>query len=105
MNCPYCKHILPDQWLKKAGASLMGRSGGATKARGRAAAQEAAQARWDKARRKALREKRHAYYAAHPQKAAAHKAQLMELKEKARIEKEGGIYIPLILPGEAPSHF
>ena len=47
-TCPHCGHILSDDWLKRNAASLMGKSGGKSKARNNAKA--AAQARWDKER-------------------------------------------------------
>jgi len=45
-RCPFCNEILPDKWLKKNGASLLGKSGGKAKARNNASA--AANARWKK---------------------------------------------------------
>src|SRR4029077_1777885 len=49
-KCPYCDHILEDEWLKKVGATLMGKTGGAAKAR--PSARAAAKKRWKKARAK-----------------------------------------------------
>ncbi len=46
MRCPHCDHILSDEWLKKVGASLMGKKGGAAKARSREQTQAAARSRW-----------------------------------------------------------
>lgn len=45
-RCPKCGEILDDAWVKKAGATLMGKSGGANKARNNA--QAAAKKRWKK---------------------------------------------------------
>jgi len=53
-RCPFCGKILPDDWLKAEGASLMGKSGGPAKARSSASASAAAQIGWQK-RRKAKR--------------------------------------------------
>jgi hypothetical protein len=47
-KCPYCKHVLEDSWLKKMGASLMGKTGGASKARSLEATRAAANKRWQK---------------------------------------------------------
>jgi hypothetical protein len=47
-KCPYCNHVLEDFWLKKMGASLMGKSSGASKARSRAVTSAAAKKRWRK---------------------------------------------------------
>jgi len=43
-KCPNCGVVLSDTWVKKNGASLMGKSGGKAKARSNARA--AANARW-----------------------------------------------------------
>jgi hypothetical protein len=47
MRCPHCNHILSDAWLRKVGASLMGKVGGSVKRR-RTSGKVAAQARWAK---------------------------------------------------------
>jgi hypothetical protein len=49
-RCPYCDHILEDTWVKKIGASLMGKAGGANKAR--PSARAAAKKRWKKEKSK-----------------------------------------------------
>jgi hypothetical protein len=49
-RCPFCKHILPDKWVRKQGAALMGKTGGEAKARNNARA--AALARWARAKEK-----------------------------------------------------
>lgn len=50
-RCPFCHKILSDEWLKKEGASVMGRSAkGKRKARDNA--KEAAKSRWVKRRKK-----------------------------------------------------
>jgi hypothetical protein len=46
VQCPHCGKVLDKKWLKKIGASLMGRAGGQAKAR--SGAKAAAQARWAK---------------------------------------------------------
>lgn len=48
-RCPHCGQILSDYWVKKVGASLMGKTGGKAKARNNAAA--AAKARWARAKK------------------------------------------------------
>jgi len=48
IRCPHCHKVLSEGWLKKIGASLMGRSGGEAKARSEKVARAAAQARWAK---------------------------------------------------------
>jgi hypothetical protein len=52
MKCPFCNHILEDSWLKRVGASLMGRSSGEAKARSRDQASAASRVRWDEERKK-----------------------------------------------------
>jgi hypothetical protein len=47
-KCPFCGHVLADDWLKRQAASLMGKTKGPAKAR--ANAREAADARWERAR-------------------------------------------------------
>lgn len=47
-RCPHCNKILPDVWLKKMGASLMGKTSGASKARPHAVTSAAAKKRWKK---------------------------------------------------------
>jgi hypothetical protein len=46
-RCPHCDHILNDDWLRKVGASLMGKKGGSCKRRA-TSGKVAAQARWAK---------------------------------------------------------
>jgi hypothetical protein len=43
-RCPFCDRVLDDAWVKKAGATLMGRASGASKARTNSKA--AADKRW-----------------------------------------------------------
>lgn len=43
-RCPFCNEILEDDWVKKIGATLMGKTSGERKARGTASA--AATKRW-----------------------------------------------------------
>jgi hypothetical protein len=50
-NCPFCNNPLSDDWLKRRAASLMGKAGGAAKAR--ATARQAANARWTRVRERA----------------------------------------------------
>jgi hypothetical protein len=45
-KCPHCNKILSDEWVKKEGASLMGKSAKG-KSKRRKNAQEAARLRWD----------------------------------------------------------
>jgi hypothetical protein len=49
-RCIYCGKILPDEWIIREGASLMGRRG--DKSRSTENAQKAARARWAKEKRK-----------------------------------------------------
>jgi predicted phage gp36 major capsid-like protein len=46
MKCPFCDHILEDAWVKKMGASLMGKASGESKARGHSVTSQAAAKRW-----------------------------------------------------------
>jgi hypothetical protein len=46
-KCPFCSKVLSDDWVKKEGASLMGKSAKG-KAKRRKNAQDAARLRWDK---------------------------------------------------------
>jgi hypothetical protein len=46
MRCPHCDGILSDDWVKKAGATLMGRASGASKARASKQMKAAAKVRW-----------------------------------------------------------
>jgi hypothetical protein len=46
-RCPWCQKILNDDWLKREGASLMGKAAKG-KAKRRRNALEAAQKRWEK---------------------------------------------------------
>jgi hypothetical protein len=50
IRCPFCNAILDERWVRKCGASLMGKAGGAAKAR--STAQSSALKRWDKERAK-----------------------------------------------------
>jgi hypothetical protein len=45
-QCPFCKKILSDEWVKHEGAALMGKASGQSKARSRAQAKAASRARW-----------------------------------------------------------
>jgi transposase-like protein len=45
-KCPSCGKILPDEWIRRQGAALLGRKGGSAKARTNA--REAANIRWAK---------------------------------------------------------
>jgi hypothetical protein len=45
-RCYHCGAILSDDWIRKQGASLMGKKGGETKARTREQAKAAGKARW-----------------------------------------------------------
>ena len=49
-RCIHCGKILPDEWIIREGASLMGRRG--EKSRSPEKARKAAQARWAKERKK-----------------------------------------------------
>jgi len=49
-RCPYCDHVLSDNWIRKNGASLLGKSGGKAKARNNAS--DAARVRWKKVKEK-----------------------------------------------------
>lgn len=51
-KCYHCGKILSDDWIRKEGASLMGKKGGANKARSREQAQAAANARWKAEKKK-----------------------------------------------------
>ena len=53
-RCPHCNEILEDAWLKKIGATLMGKQGGSTKVRPRPLARKAAKARWKMAKKESL---------------------------------------------------
>ena len=57
-KCPFCKKILPDDWVKREGAALMGRASGRSKARSRAQAKAASRERWDHEREKTFGELR-----------------------------------------------
>lgn len=52
-KCPFCNHILEDVWLKKIGATLMGKASGVSKARSNASS--AADERWTQERKRELR--------------------------------------------------
>jgi hypothetical protein len=52
-RCYHCGEILSDEWLKKIGASLMGKKGGKAKSRGKGGARKAANALWAKRRAEA----------------------------------------------------
>ena len=54
-KCPYCDHILPDVWLKKIGATLMGKTSGENKARSTESASGAANQRWERVRIEAFK--------------------------------------------------
>lgn len=47
-RCPFCNEILEDSWLKKMGASLMGKASGVVKARSREVTSAGAKKRWKK---------------------------------------------------------
>jgi hypothetical protein len=47
-RCPFCDHILRDAWVKRMGASIMGRTSGEKKARNNA--KKAADKRWREVR-------------------------------------------------------
>jgi hypothetical protein len=47
-RCPFCNEILEDAWLKKMGATLMGKASGESKARGHGPMKAAAKKRWRK---------------------------------------------------------
>ena len=51
-RCPHCDEILSDEWLKKMGATIMGKASGESKARTKGAAKGAAKTRWKKERNK-----------------------------------------------------
>ena len=51
-RCPFCDHVLEDNWLKKMGATLMGKASGKSKARSREMTQAAANKRWAKEKKK-----------------------------------------------------
>jgi hypothetical protein len=52
-RCPHCHQILSDKWLKREGASLMGKArSGAAKARSKEKSTGAALLRWDQERKK-----------------------------------------------------
>jgi hypothetical protein len=52
-KCPMCGEVLEDAWVKKAGATLMGKSSSpGSKARSREAASSAARKRWKKERKR-----------------------------------------------------
>jgi hypothetical protein len=53
-KCPMCGKILEDAWLKKVGATLMGKSSSPGKGYTRLTSQAAARKRWSKARKKEL---------------------------------------------------
>jgi hypothetical protein len=55
-KCPKCGAILSDEWLKKEGASLMGKAKG--KAKRRSNASEAAHQRWAPKKKKAKPKKK-----------------------------------------------
>lgn len=46
-KCPFCNQVLSDDWVKKEGASLMGKTAKG-KRKSRKNAKAAAQERWDK---------------------------------------------------------
>jgi hypothetical protein len=50
-KCPYCEKILSDEWVKKEGASLMGKAAKG-KAKKRRTASAAAKKRWEKKKKK-----------------------------------------------------
>lgn len=51
-RCYHCGEILSDEWVRKQGASLMGKKGGQAKARSSEQARAANKVRWDRQRRK-----------------------------------------------------
>ena len=53
-RCPYCDHVLSDEWLKSTGATLMGKTSGENKARSREAAAASANERWERVRTEAM---------------------------------------------------
>jgi hypothetical protein len=46
-RCPFCNEILSDAWLKKMGATLMGKASGESKARSSEVTSAAASKRWN----------------------------------------------------------
>ena len=56
-RCYHCGEILSDEWIKKQGASLMGKTGGLTKSRGSKGGKKAADAKWAKVRAEQAQEK------------------------------------------------
>lgn len=54
-KCYHCGKVLSDDWIRKQGASLLGKKGGTNKARSREQAQAASRARWEKARKKKIK--------------------------------------------------
>jgi hypothetical protein len=51
-RCPFCDEILSDDWVRKQGASLMGKKSGENKARTSEIAAAAATQRWKPKKRK-----------------------------------------------------
>jgi hypothetical protein len=49
IRCPFCNEPLDERWLRKAGASLLGKTTGPTKAR--AKARQASLVRWQRVRK------------------------------------------------------
>lgn len=49
MKCYHCGKVLEDAWLRKAGASMLGRASGEAKRRSPTKARKAARKRWDMA--------------------------------------------------------
>jgi hypothetical protein len=47
-RCYHCGKILSDEWIKREGARMMGKTSGESKARNREAASKAAKSRWAK---------------------------------------------------------
>jgi hypothetical protein len=82
--CPHCGEALSDDWIKRQGASLMGKSGGKSKARATERMQAAALKRWENTPRLSLEEKRAATreYQRNYQRIYQKK-----LKEKKKFEK------------------
>jgi hypothetical protein len=54
IRCPFCNALLDTFWVRRQGASLLGKAGGAAKRRFNA--KQAAEARWAKARERAGKE-------------------------------------------------
>lgn len=50
-RCYHCGKVLSDDWIRKQGASLLGRKGGLVKARTSEQAREASRVRWNKVRK------------------------------------------------------